>query len=187
MTHPQLIQGCQRFDRTAQRQMFEEFYNLLFGIALRYSKNKEQAQEMFAKGFSTICSDIIEIKKDHNLESWLRKKMIGNCVLFLRSKRQEYFITSTVHLVGEEKRNEFDLFHQQVDPNPSNISAAQYLEAIQLLPPSFRAVYNLLVVDQYNLENVVDLLEISGETCKYNLNKAKETLFKNIQHLQNAA
>lgn len=187
MAYQQIIQGCQRHERNAQRQLFEEFNNLLMGIAMRYSKNKVQAKEIFALGFTAICEEIIEIKKDHDLEAWLRKKMIQHAVKYLRSRRQEYFITSTVHLLEEDKKAEFDLFHQHMDPDPNSITPVQYLEALQLLPPSFRAIFNLTVIDQFSSEDVSQMLEISPETCRYNLSKAKETLFKNIQHLQYAA
>ena len=187
MSYQQLIQGCQRFDRAAQRKLFEEFYSTMMGIASRYAKNKAQAKEMLPLCFSGICAEIIEIKKDHNLDNWVRRKMIQKCVGYLRARRQEYFITSTVHLIEEEKKVGYDLFHQNLDPDPANITPTQYLEAIQLLPPSFRAVYNLFVIDQFTMDEISELLEISGETCRYNLTKAKEVLFKNIQHLQYAA
>ncbi|MFN6040038.1 MAG: RNA polymerase sigma factor [Bacteroidota bacterium] len=187
MSYNQIIQGCQRLDRNSQRQMFEQFYSLLMGVSLRYSKNSAQAKELLSKGFAELCGSINEIKKDHDLEAWLKRKMICFSVNFLRSKRQEYFITSTVHLVDQEKKASFDLFHQQYDPDYNSLSPSQYLEAIQLLPPSFRSVYNLMVVDQFTVQEVSELLEISEETCKYNLGKAKEVLFKNIQHLQKAA
>ena len=187
MSSQQLIQGCQRFERSSQRQLFEEFYSLIMGIALRYSKNSSQAKEMLTHCFLEICTEINEIKKDQNIEEWLKEKMIKKAVYFLRSKRQEYFITSTVHLLDENKKSTTDLFNQEFEPDANSMSATQYLEAIQLLPPSFRAVYNLIVIDQIQLDEVAGLLEISVETCRYNLNKSKEVLYKNIQHLQKAA
>jgi RNA polymerase sigma factor (sigma-70 family) len=181
-----LLQAFQKNDRSAQRSLFEHYYQKLMGIALRYAKNEQQAKDMLIKGFSKICAEAPELKKDQDFETWITKKMVEYAVNYLRERRQEYFITSTIR-ISEEPKNEFDLFHQQLEPDENTLKAQDYIKALQMLPPSFRAVYNMSVIEGYSDEEVSKNLEISVDTCRYNLSKAKSAYYKNLQQVQSAA
>jgi RNA polymerase sigma factor (sigma-70 family) len=180
-----LVQQCQRFNREAQRAFYDYAYGKTMALCLRYSKNQEQANEMFAQGFLKLCLAIGELKKSQDIDAWMHRKMVDHAVGFLRERRQEYFITSTVRLNGEDVMPEFDLFHQQLEPDESTLTTEEYLKALQALPPSFRAAYNMQVIDGFSEEEVSKSLELSTETCKYNLSKAKEIFYKNLTHIQN--
>jgi RNA polymerase sigma factor (sigma-70 family) len=182
-----LIQNCQKNDRGAQRQLFEMNYGRLMGLCMRYAKNKEQAKDMLSKGFTRLCSEMGQYKKDEPFDCWMMKRMAESAIRYLRELRQEYYVTTTVRISGEESPAEFDLFHQQLEPDQRTLTATHYIQALQMLPPSFRAVYNLSVIDSYNVEEIARLLEISTDTCRYNLAKAKTAFYKNLQHIQSAA
>ncbi len=154
---------------------------------MRYAKNKDQAKDMLVKGFSHLCNEISEYREGQNFNSWMTRKMAVSAVNYLREFKQEYYVTTTVRASGNESPAEFDLFHQQFEPNEKSLTATHYIKALQMLPPSFRAVYNLNVIESYNLEETARLLEVSTETCRYNLAKAKTAFYKNLQHVQSAA
>jgi RNA polymerase sigma-70 factor (ECF subfamily) len=180
-----VVQQCQRFNRDAQRSFYEYAYAKSMALCLRYSKNQDQANEMFSQGFLKLCLSIGELKKSQDVDVWIHKKMVEHAVVFLRERRQEYFITSTIRLNGEDVMPEFDLFHQQLEPDESSLTTDEYLSALQALPPSFRAAYNMHVIDGFTDEEISKSLELSPESCKYNLAKAKEIFYKNLTHIQN--
>ena len=200
MTDPTLILSLQRNERSAQRQVFELFHGRLMNLCIRYAKNKEQAADMCSRGFAQICLDISEYRKEQparqsedgekkaggDFDEWMIKKMVAFAVKYLRERRQEYFITSTVRIASEEQKNDFDLFNQQMEPDQSTLTAENYIKALQLLPPSFRAVYNMSVIEKFSDAEVAQNLEISEDTCRYNLSKAKAAYYKNLQLIQSA-
>ena len=190
MTEPTLIQGLQRNERTAQRQVFELFHSSFLNLCFRYAKNSEQAKDMLSRGFAQICLEVGEFDartKNANFDEWILKKMVAFAVKYLRERRQEYFITSTVRMTQEEQKGEIDLFHQQNEPDQDYLKPADYIKALQMLPPSFRAVYNMSVVEGFSDAEVAQNLEINEDTCRYNLSKAKAAYYKNLQQIQNAA
>lgn len=187
MTDYTLIQNCQKNDRAAQKQLFELNYGRLMALCMRYSKNSEQAKDMLVKGFAKLCTAISGYKKEEDFDAWMMRNMVEFAVSYLRERRQEYFITSTVRLAGEEKKVEFDLFHQQLEPDERMLTPEHYLQALQMLPPSFRAVYNMTVIDALSTQEVARCLEISENTCQYNLAKAKDAFYKNLQQIQSEA
>ncbi len=180
-----IVQQCQRFNREAQRELYDYAFAKTMTLCLRYSKSQEQANEMFSQGFIKLCLSIGELKKAQDVDIWIQRKMVEHAVSFLRARRQEYFITSTIRLNGEDVMPEFDLFHQQLEPDESTLTTSEYLKALQTLPPSFRAVYNMHVIDGFTEEEISKSLELSQDSCKYNLAKAKEIFYKNLTHIQN--
>ena len=49
----QLIEGCRKGDRTAQRQLYEKYSRRMFGICLRYCDSHEDAEEVLQEGSAT--------------------------------------------------------------------------------------------------------------------------------------
>ena len=66
-----------------------------------------------------------------------------------------------------------------MDPQPNALDVMQYAELVNLihkLPPSYRTVFNLYILDGYSHEEIADMLEISIGTSKSNLSRAREKL-----------
>jgi RNA polymerase sigma factor (sigma-70 family) len=60
----------------------------------------------------------------------------------------------------------------------SGISYQEILGMLHKLPPAYRTVFNLYVIEGYTHEEIAKMLEISVGTSKSNLFKAKEYLRK---------
>ena len=60
-----------------------------------------------------------------------------------------------------------------------DITREQVLSMIDLLPPSYRAVFNLFTVDGFSHEEIAEMLRISVGASKSNLSRARQHL-KNI-------
>ena len=54
------------------------------------------------------------------------------------------------------------------------------IESLHQLVPSQRLIYNLHVVEEYDMRKAADILEASEQTVKANLEKARYNLQKNI-------
>ena len=60
----------------------------------------------------------------------------------------------------------------------SGISYQEIISMLQKLPPSYRTVFNLHVLEGYKHEEIANMLHITVGTSKSNLFKAKESLKK---------
>ena len=179
MSDPEIISLCQDNDRAAQKELFSVYYGQMMGLCLRYAKNKEQATDMLQKGFLKVFQAIFDYKNSENFQEWIKKTFIQHILQYLKSNRQEYYITTTIK--AEEALNGADLFHQFEDGDPNNLNSEKYVSALQQLPPSFRSVFNMYVIDGYSHKQISESLEISEETSKQNLEKARFSLLRNIQ------
>jgi RNA polymerase sigma factor (sigma-70 family) len=169
-----------RKDDSFRKQLFEAHYPVFSVIADRYSKNSTQSKEVLHAGFASAFRKLAQLKgvKTNQLAEVLRHAFIEGAVQFIRSIRNEYYVSSTVYAV-EPARN-YDLFNTTEIPDFNSVNTTAYIKGLQLLVPSQRLVFNLCVVDSYTHDEAAALLECSVETLKSNLEKARYNLQKNI-------
>ena len=53
-----IVEGCRRNNRNSQRKLFEHFFAYGINICLRYSKNREEAEEILNSGFLKVFRHI---------------------------------------------------------------------------------------------------------------------------------
>jgi len=54
MSQAELISACIKNDKTAKKLFFDTYYGKLAFIALRYSKNANQSEQVLLHGFSHV-------------------------------------------------------------------------------------------------------------------------------------
>ena len=181
MSDQELISACLKNDRIAKKQFYEGFYTQLAVIALRYSKNKEQSREMVQKGFACLFSNLQKFKPNGNtsLEQWIKDEFIVFCVEFIRNIRSEYYVASTVRVTDAPTKT-YDLFIDNTLTDFKNVEFDVLIKSLNQLVPSQRLIFNLHIVEGYDLRKAADILEASEQTVKSNLEKARFNLQKNI-------
>jgi RNA polymerase sigma-70 factor (ECF subfamily) len=179
MSRNELIQACIKNDKTARHQLIEQHYGYLMGVCRRYAKNNSQAEAFFNQAFIEVFKHLSEYHDHENLDQWMKKIFLNSLILQLKSNRTEYYITTTTRI--EEKKNGSDLFHQTEEEDPNNLQVEDYIRALQKMPASFRAVYNLHVLEEFSLKETSDMLEISEESAKNSIERARHEFLKNLR------
>ena len=162
----QLLEGCQRHDRASQKSLYKEFYSYGMGICLRYANNRDEAAEILNDGFMKIFSSFKRFNFDRPFKPWLRKILV-NLSITRFHQRQRKLETEEITESCSESDDEKIL---------SGISYQEVIEMLHKLPPSYRAAFNLHVVEGYSHEEIAVMLNITVGTSKSNLFKAKEHL-----------
>lgn len=177
----ELISACIKNDKIAKKQFYEEFYIPLSLIALRYSKSKEQSKEMLQNGFACLFSSLHKFKPSAGvgIEKWVKEEFINFCVQYIRNIRSEYYVASTVRVTDAPAKT-YDLFVDSTLTDFKNVEFDVLIKSLQQLVPSQRLIFNLHVVEEYDLRKAADILEASEQTVKANLEKARFNLQKNI-------
>lgn len=176
-----LISACIKNDKVAKKQFYEEFYTPLAVIALRYGKSKEQSTQMVQNGFACLFANLHKFKPSGpiSFEQWIKEEFIVFCVEFIRNIRSEYYVASTVRVTDTPAKT-YDLFVDSTLTDFKNVEFDVLIKSLQQLVPSQRLIFNLHVVEEYDLRKAADILEASEQTVKANLEKARYNLQKNI-------
>ena len=182
MSSEELLALIHKRDSNARKLVFERYYGKLSAIALRYCKSPEQAEEVFNLAFNNCINKLTHNRqaKTVNLEEFLEKEFILECVSFIKTIRSEYYVSSTVHATDIAPKN-YNLFENNEWIDFNHVDMEVLIKSLQQLVPSQRLVFNLHVVDNLNLKESASILESSEETVKSNLEKARYNLQKNIE------
>ncbi len=169
MSLNKLIKQCADNDRKAQKEIYQLFAGKLFSICLKYSKNKQEAQDNFQDGFVTIFDKIGQFKFKGSFEGWIKRVMLNTVLLKYRKK-------TVLNIVTEEIPDEVI-----VDIDDDEISLDFLLNLIHELPDRYRLVFNLYVLDGYSHREVAEMLCIAEGTSKSNLARARAILKQKIE------
>ncbi len=137
------------------------------GICLRYSRTREEAVEIVNDGFMKIFKKLDKYSPGLSFKGWLRKVMINSAIDYYRRNEKHYHSLDISH--GKYETSETIL---------DKLSEQDIIEAIQRLPPSYRMVFNLYVIEGYKHEEIANQLNISVGTSKSNLAIARNKLQK---------
>ncbi|MFN0200650.1 MAG: RNA polymerase sigma factor [Bacteroidia bacterium] len=163
------MEGCLAQRQEAQRDLFELYFGYAKSICLRYSSNREEAEEVLNTGFLKIFQNLEKYDPIQPFRAWLRTIMINTAIDYYRKEQKH---SQNIPL-GDTIDVPFD------DNVLDKISAEEILELVQQLPNSYRTVFMLYVVDGYNHREIGELLGISEGTSKSNLAVAR-TKLKNM-------
>ena len=170
----ELIKQCANNDHKAQKEIYQLFAGKLFSICLKYSKNKQEAQDNFQDGFIVIFDKIGQFNFKGSFEGWLKRVMINTVLLKYRKK-------NVLNIVTEDIPDEVI-----VEVDDDEISLDFLLNLINELPDRYRLVFNLYALDGYAHKEISEMLQIAEGTSKSNLARARAILKQKIEIHQKA-
>ena len=71
METAQLIKQCIKKDRAAQAELYRLFAPTMLGICYRYTKNREDAEDILQEGFIKVFQNIGQFQQKGVFEAWL--------------------------------------------------------------------------------------------------------------------
>jgi RNA polymerase sigma factor (sigma-70 family) len=166
-----LIHGCLTRERSCQKRIYEIYGPAMMSLCLRYSKNREEAEEVLQDGFLQMYKCISQFKNKGSFEGWLRKIMI-NCAL------QRY--RGKIHRINLIPLTEDEFFLSTQNDFLGRLSEKEMIRLIQALPPSYRMVFNLYIFEGKKHREIASLLNITEGTSKSNLSDARKILKKHL-------
>lgn len=169
MTLEQLISECKKKNAAAQEALYRRYSGVLFGICLKYSPNRTEAEDNLQDSFLTIFGRIEQYQGKGSFEGWI-KRVTVNTVLQKYRKKKTFDITDDQQIEAEE-----------VEVKTRNVPLDYLLEIIQQLPDRYRLVFNLYVLDGYAHKEIAEMLDISDGTSKSNLARARMILKKKVE------
>ena len=176
MTESEIIRGCIKYDRNAQKALYELYYATMMGVCLRFSKNTEEAKTILKEGFLKVFHTIASLNSILPSESWIRTIIINTAIEYLRRNRQEYLIVSTVN--AYEKTEGYKEETISDDELLNRLGTEDIIKALQRLTPAYRIVFNLYFIEKLSTKEIGEKLGINEDTAKTNLSKARFNMKK---------
>lgn len=167
MTELSLIQACVQNNAAAQRELYNRFSGLLFGVCFRYAISKEDAEDMLQEGFIRIFRNIESFESKGNFEGWIKRIMVHTCINYLKKNRKFN------EIINLEIVQELEVKEESV---ASKLLAKQVMDCLLMMPIGYRTVINLYAIEGYNHKEIADILEISEGTSRSQYIRGKNLL-----------
>lgn len=159
-------------DINSQELIYRQFAPKMYGICLRFAGNKMEADDILQEGFIKILTKLKDFRNEGSFEGWIRKTMINTAINYYRKnlRNSKYLNIDELEVpVSNYEENIFD-----------KISREELINLIQELPNGYRTVFNLNVVEGYTHKEIGEMLNISDNTSKSQLTRARSILQKKV-------
>ena len=171
----ELLAACRRQERVAQRRLYGQFHGLAMSVCQRYARDRDQAMEAANDGFLKVFRDLDRFDAARHpddvlgsFQGWLKRIMVHTAIDHYRANERHQH---------QQELDDATLNQAAHDATPlDSLSYDELLALVQRLPPAYRAVFNLNVIDGFGHEEIAGQLHISVGTSKSNLFKARAHL-----------
>lgn len=166
LSEKELISGCAKGDRAAQRELYTRFCRRLMAVGLRYAKSAAEAEDILQEGFVKIFNGLKTFRFESKLDTWMTRIVINTA---LNHQRQKLYLLPMVDVeeagLREDEKVSLSDFH-----------LSELIAMIQSLPDGCRVVFNLFAIEGYGHKEIGAMLGITEGTSKSQYNRAKSLL-----------
>lgn len=174
MLHIELVEKCKANDRQAQMQLYRQYCDGMFCVAMRFLKNSDDAEDVLQDSFIKAFQRIGQFKGDVTFGAWLKRIVVNGSIDFLKSKHQRTVELNESYLqVAEEDDWSVE----------EGISIDQVKKAIEELPQKYRYVVQLFLVEGYDHSEISEILGITETASRTRLLRGKTQLKEKLKDL----
>lgn len=168
-----LVEQCKVNDRKAQLKLYKQYCDGMFGVAMRFLKNSDDAEDVLQESFIKAFQKIHQFKGDVTFGAWLKRIVINKSIDFLKSKREKIveLNESYMHITEDE-----DWTVEE------GITMDEVRQAIETLPEKYRYVVMMYLLEGYDHGEISQVLDLTETTCRTRLLRGKGYLKEALKH-----
>ena len=169
---PEVIERCKSGDRLAQKAVYDSLSSKMFAVCMRYMGDRDSAADILQDGFVTLFTKLDSYSGEGSFEGWARKIFVNTALMSLRKKD------------ALKNSEDVDAAWNITSDDPTAIQRIGYdelLKMIAALPPGFRTVFNMYVIEGYSHKEIAEALGISETTSRSQLQRARTLLQTRIK------
>ncbi len=174
-----LIRGCSAGKRRYQNKLYTQYSHQMMAICLRYSKNRNDAEDILQEGFVKIFLKVKDYKFEGSFEGWMKRIFINTAITHY-SKNLKYSVHTDIDNMEERLAGDAPSYYETESHNGRE---KVLMKLIQELPEGYRLVFNLYVFEGYTHQEIGEVLDISDNTSKSQLSKARKYLRKRLEEM----
>jgi len=167
-----LVELCLKKDSNSLELLYNSYSYKMFGVCLRYAKNRDDAQDLLHDGFIKVYTGLNRYKGEGSLEGWIRRIMVNTAINYYKRKNGHYF------MMNDSDEEIFEGYEEDII---EQISTGELLGYINEMPDGYRMVFNMYVIEGYQHNEISEILGISASTSKTQLMKARRYLMKKVK------
>jgi len=167
-------------DKAAYADLMKRHQRFVFTLALRFAKNREDAEEIAQDCFIKAYRSLNTFRNTAKFSTWLYRIVYTTAMTFLRKKRLDtQSIDTEVGLLNVENHVS-DLKSDDVEHKSKMVYVNR---AIDQLSPDDAAVITLFYQGEQSLDEIGQALGMESNTVKVKLHRARHRLKEKIENI----
>jgi RNA polymerase sigma factor (sigma-70 family) len=169
----QIISRILKGEQSAFAVLVEKYQNYVFTLVLRYTENREDAEEIAQDVFVKVYRSLADFRGDSKFSTWLFTITRTTCLSFLRKKKLETLSLDNER-TGIQAENKESSFSANLVEQKSKHAMLNL--AIAMLSPDDAQVLNLFYKGDQTLEEIGRIMGLEPNTVKVKLHRARQRL-----------
>ncbi len=175
MSDQQIIEGCARHERKAQKVLYEKYSRLLLGVCMRYAGDKAEAEDILQDSFLKIFLRIKDFSGTGSFAGWMRKVVVNTAITHYHlNLKYRYHVDIEEYVANESGSSGFD---------EDFFTADELFKVLSELPQGYRMIFNLYAVEGYKHKEIAEMMGIDTNTSKSQYSRAKAVLRDKLEQL----
>jgi RNA polymerase sigma factor (sigma-70 family) len=171
-----IIDRCKANDHKAFEVIYKTYYRALLGVAMRYTGNLAEAEDVLQDSFIKVFHSIGSYQKKGSFEGWLKRIVQNTAINTYRNK-----LKFEIYVDVSERE---DIEDESLSSVFESFDEKDLIGLLNHMPEGYRLAINLYFIDGCSHKEIAAMMNISVGTSKSQLFKARNYL-KNLVEMHN--
>ncbi len=170
-----LLEKIKQGDKESFKRLFYHYYPRLVGYAQSYLYDKGKSEDVVQDVFLYLWEHAAQMEVKVSAQAYLYTMTRNRCLNVLRSLR----LTDSLHTLDVLAQLDQPVSLSKIADEPP----AQYTRVLQIMdsfPQKMREVFQLRYFENYSYQEIASILNISLNTVKTQLKRAKARIIKGL-------
>lgn len=148
----------------------EKYKDIVFSIAMKVLRNREDAEEMAQESFIKAFKSLHTFKGEAKFSTWLYRITYNNCISEVRKKKIKFVSADDVQISDEPGE-------MNLDGIPAENRAKYVKAALEKLPEDEYTLILLYYFDDKSVEEIGEITKMTESNVKVKLFRARKKLY----------
>lgn len=155
-------------------KLVDQYKDLVYTLAVRMLKNREEAEEVSQNVFIKIFKSLSSFKGDSKLSTWVYRVTYNSCLDQLKKNKKHLMDVP----IDEYNYNKIDSIDNALEGLIKEERVQLIRNCVNKLPEESSAIITLFYFDELSLDEISGITGIESNTVKVKLFRARKKLAK---------
>ena len=177
-TDSEIISRVLQGEQHLYAKLVKRYQNFVFTITLRYTENREDAEEIAQDCFIKAYKSLSDFRGASKFSTWLYTIVTTTSITFLRKKRLQTHSLDNEKVFAVAENHDSGMNANQVE---AKSRTAMVNEAIKMLSPDDAKLITLFYKGEQSLEEIGLIMNLDPNTAKVRLHRARQRLKEKME------
>ncbi len=167
-----LIDAINNGDTRAYGQLVDRYKDLVYTLALRMLKHREEAEEVAQDTFIKVFKSLDKFKGDSKFSTWIYRVAYNTCLDNIKKNKKHLNNVA----IDEFTFNKLETIDNALDNIIKEEKSVLIKKCINKLPEDSSALLTLFYFEELSLDEISKIINVEANTVKVKLFRARKKL-----------